>query len=145
MSRGYPDYFGESTFFKFGAYTEHTQQNNTINNAVRADVFNIAAKARVYGLYIYVSGIGAMDGLDIITTIDGDELETIVADTLLARQYGQLGGYHIKLSLYDPDAGVITIVGAHEITFDLSFQLELDNDTGGQIFVTGSMHYAHVQ
>jgi len=145
MARGHPDYFGVSTFIKYGDFTEHLRINNTIDDGVRDDVFNLEAKARVYGLYVHVTGFPAkFDGLDIITTIDGDELESVVVDTLFERQYGQAGGYHLKYSFYDPDAGVITLVGATDITFELGYQLEFDNDTGGTIFITGSIHYANI-
>lgn len=140
----YPDYFGVSIFPSYGSFKEHRRLITSLADATRATVFNLEAKCRIYGLWLEITAVDAADGVDIITTIDDDELSAIVLDDLFSRSRGQLGGYHLKLSRYNILEKAFTLVGATEITFTDSYKLEIDNDTGDTIYFDGAIHYAEV-
>lgn len=140
----YPDYFGVSIFPTYGSFKEHRRLITVLAINTRAAVFNLEAKCRIYGLWLEITSVSAPDGVDIISTIDGDELSAIVLDDLFTRRRGYLGGFHLKLARYNVLEEDYTIVGATDITFTNSFKLEIDNGTDGNIFFDGAIHYAKV-
>lgn len=140
----YPDYFGVSIFPSYGSFDEHRRLITELAATNQGIVFNLEGKCRIYGLWLEITNVDAPDGVDLITTIDDDELSAIVLDDLFLNVRGQFGGYHIKLSRYNVPEKDYTIVGATDITFTDSFKLEVDNDTGDTIYFDGSIHYARV-
>lgn len=144
MPQGYPDFFGQQQFPKFGPYNEHIRLVTEIANTVKATVFNLEAKAFIYSLYLQISNLPALDPVDVLLTIDGDSLLSHTLETLFERNWCVQHGYPLIISRWDVVAKDLSFVGASGITISSSFKLELDNDTGGDIFIDGAIHYAKV-
>ena len=144
MPQGYPDFFGTQTFSKLGAYSEHVALLSEIADTVKATVFNLEAKALIYSLYLQISNLPALDPVDVILTIDGDSILSHTLETLFERNWCVPHGFPLIISRWDVVAKDLSFVGASGITISSSFKLELDNDSGGDIFVDGAIHYASV-
>lgn len=144
MAIGHPDYFGQSSFFKFGFFREHPQQVTTIEPGVPVKVFDIDAKGKIYSLYISIAGLGSPDALEILITVDDDLLLTNTLEDIWDKGFIAPGGYPLYIKNYKIDEELYTVSGFEGITFDSHFEIVFDSGDGTDFYCTGAVMYAEV-
>lgn len=72
LTKGYPDFFGYSIFPQYGTYVVEEKPATVLGAGATVTLFDITAKATVYGGFIHVYGFTVELGLTLEWYIDGD-------------------------------------------------------------------------
>jgi hypothetical protein len=122
MPRGYPDWFGQPQFPKYGS-AQSDQGYKIIKESGEKTIFEVISKGRTYGGHIYVFGSGASITDVIHLYVDGKLL--LSTTFMYARDYNFSEGYitPLILSCYDTLTPRYAFNINKDITFDLSFKV----------------------
>lgn len=143
MAKGYPDFFGQSIFLKYGPFkTEWAEV--TVDNVSTADIVSIETKGTIQGGYLFTNDADAGKEDSVILEIDGIEI------VKTAFQYLFLYGYDLNIYApiilveYDRDSPVFTVLLKDKIPFDTSVVLAYKNVGFNDVTVEAAIYYQEV-
>lgn len=145
MPRGYPDFFGSATFFKFGNLRAEAF-SETIGAAAQGTLLDIAYKGKTYGGYAVFEIDNTASETTFITTLDGEQVSwgTIVGmrnifSNDITQQLMRLTQFQYNGTDYN-----ICLSMAPDITFDYQFKLEVINGNAANQLFGGVITMAEV-
>ena len=143
MPRGYPDYFGQSIFPKYGVFTK--ENGTTTIAALSTDtVIKVTDKGRTYGARLHIDESFDVSNCVFRLVIDG----TIVYDTTpavsLKHNITEEGQAPFYLRRYDSIDNSYTLCLSKDITFEQSLEITFQNVTANSVDVEYYLYYAKV-
>lgn len=145
MARGYPDYFGVSTFPRYGAYTTEFGTHTFMIGEANYNIFDTIVKGRIYGGYLtFVSG-GDISNVGINITYDGHYLSTLSLKILYDQGFYRDGMASVYITEYNPGGKKFAIGFSGGITFDTSFKVTIYNTPLIAFDVNGYIVYSIVK
>jgi len=129
MPRGYPDYFGQSIFPKYGGARRKSFYSVIVANTEN-DIVVVSGKGVIFGGWLY-SNYGSKQEDDIIR-IYVDEIESVYHTWLgLGRQNIANGNpTPVSISRYEPFEEKYCLIIGEGVTFDTQFKITYE-ETGG--------------
>lgn len=145
MPRGYPDFFGSATFFKFGNLRAEAILTN-IAGTTQATLADIAYKGKTYGGYCYFRIDSRSVETTFILTLDGEVITWTGIYNLLVLSMADITQQLMKLTRFEYDGTDYHCVVsfAPDITFDYQFKLEVINGNAGLTNFSGTVIMAEV-
>lgn len=139
MARGYPDFFGSATFFKFGNL-RYELISTLCGAGVQTTILDIAYKGKTYGGKITFHIDSDSDEGLFILTLDGEVVTWSSVGGLKYTSLSDITQQLMRLTRYEYDGTdiEITVSIAPDITFDYQFKLAyLSGSAAGQILSGG--------
>ena len=146
MAKGYPDFFGFSTFPQFGKMLYTNINANCPGGGITTDVLSIAGKGRTYTGYFSVS-LGVTNGVsfNVRVVIDGQTYRMNNIRTDFTANIASVPDALLRLVYYVETGGSCFYTIAKDWTFAQSFIIQVTNGTGVASAVFGEFHYASIQ
>jgi len=147
MARGYPDFFGQSIFPKYGLPVHELKPVAVVAAGDTEIIFNVVGKGRTYGGWIRWYGTDdVFRTTKLIVTIDA-VVQTFLTPYLeLDRNISSRTAQTFALTGYEVDDLHENVVytGEKDWTFEQTFVVTLVNDTAANITVVGSFDWSQV-
>lgn len=144
--RGYPDYFGQSIFPKYG--TPHRIYNDGDNApaSVKTAIITALGKGKSYGGSIYCYSV--WDNRDCIVTLEIDGITTFEMDfeEMTRRAIFDGAGSTVWLSKYvwDTDRLITSLRISPDITFEQSLVLSITPTVSGPVLYYNDFSWVEV-
>ena len=141
MPTGYPDYFGQSIFPKYGTWT----QKQGITQVPALDeqrVFIIEARGRVHFGQFLEQGSNSDAGDQYFLYVDGELVEENSIATILKTRPTKSPFPVLSVFYYDPDTPLFGISLAHDLPFEKSIELQFTSDAGVIVPVGFNIFYS---
>lgn len=147
MARGYPDFFGQSIFPKFGALTYVDLASGVVAPGNWATVVDVSTKGQIHSCLIAIQEIGGTsEAVSIKVTVDGLELFNWNVVALKNYALDKNRSWLAYLVLYDTETPLYGISLSDSITFEQSLKVEIAPDPIALSCVsTGYCAYYRVQ
>jgi hypothetical protein len=122
MPRGYPDWFGQPQFPKYGSVL-YVSGQTSVTETTEKTIVEITAKGRTYGGHIVVSGANTNTADYVKLYVDSSLLYAVTFGGARGWNYGE--GYipPLILSRYDRLTPEYAFNVNRDITFDSSFRI----------------------
>jgi len=145
MPRGYPDYFGQSIFPKYGKTRLKTQDDDTVTNNATETVLTITGKGRIFGGWIKCLVETASNNFWVKLYIDDNIISS--DQPALHRFRGIIPGVNavVVITEYNSVSGIYTFTIGNELTFESSFRIDIYNLTGDNIYIDSDIYYTLVE
>jgi hypothetical protein len=134
MAKGYPDFFGQGTFLKYGSTYVDTDSGTIVAADVGTwtEIINISAKGRIYGGIIILQGFNCAAYARMrLTTLTGTSL-VHTPDAMLIQGLEEDGStIPFVLTLYDRIADRYGVSICGDYTFEDNFTVEITNQDAG--------------
>ena len=143
MARGYPDYFGQSIWPKFGTML-HEQYNEYLPGGIRADLLSLSLQGQLSWGTIWIDGIATAPSFDLYLTVDDMVNMRIDENDFLRIGPDGSMGYPWKCSYFKSNGWIIQVSLAFPIPFHDTFKVELDNTGVDDLDVLADFAYYHV-
>lgn len=144
MPTGYPDYFGQPSFNRFGPARE-LQDDDDINGISTKTIFEASGEGISYGGYIWITDPDHDDSNDIQIFVDGVRLFFAAVDNQYQRNLWLGVPTPISMFYYDPDAPVWGYAIAPGITFKTSLSVKYVNRVAVEVEYFYHFSYALVE
>lgn len=146
MARGYPDFFGYSTFPKYGQIVLCAEESGGIGAGVTDIMFQANFKGRTYGgLFDLTCTLHAPANYTPYVIVDGVTFQSYSIQHLLNNSYNQEIGLVLQLVNYNVGDIVYSFLIKPDYTFDTHIEIGLANTSaGGLVVPTGQLLVAHV-
>ena len=147
MARGYPDFFGQSIFPKYGTPIHVLKPGTVVLDGATEIVFNIIGKGRTYGGWIRWLGVDSVfRATRLIVTIDAVVMTFLFPDEDLERNISSKVAQAFSLTEYAVDDinKQVVYTGEKDWTFEQSFLVQLVNDSGANIIVVGEFNWGQI-
>ena len=141
MARGYPDYFGQSMWPKYGAPLMDSAEGIGIANLATETLHSIAAQGVLYDLTVQILGGSSIEGAVFYLKIDGEEITRWVASSLYERFYQITGSEVIVVEMIDFETRTMIVRLRRELPFHSSVVLTVYNGTGDTVLVRSYLVY----
>ena len=146
MAKGYPDFFGYSTFPQFGRMLYTLINANCPSGGVTTDVISIVGKGRTYTGYFSIDlGDNTGVGFNVRVEIDGQTYRMNNIRTDFTANIASVPDALLRLVYYDERGGSCFYTIAKDWTFSQSFIIQVTNGGGAAAAVFGAFHYASIQ
>jgi hypothetical protein len=144
MARGYPDYFGFSSFPTRGIYAERKYGPALIAGGGFTNVHAIIAKGSVTGGFIY--GIGSIDwpNLKFLFKVDSDAPVTFSLADLLAWRVFSPDSMCVFFARMDSDTTEFSLGISTKIDFGLQLQIQFYNFAAAGVTITSIVDWYKV-
>ncbi len=144
MAKGYPDFFGFSTFPQFGIFTQSTDKDISIPHGDDISLLTINGKGRLYGGWIEAESLKSVETVIIQILVDGAVIWTpFVSKNLLSNWLPQTP-QPLVITRWDRKAEIVVYAIAMEISFANSIELLVQNLAGVAISVEAAIFWAKV-
>ncbi len=140
MARGYPDYFGQSIWPKYGTIIVATD-TFTIGAMTDDDVISISGMGVFYHFRVYLNCAVAMGSSQLSLRADGVTLAFVQPEVCPYYDVPFGGRSPLQLSWYEPDETYLVATLGVEVPFHDSFILRVLNAVGSNI--TGGVRYGY--
>ena len=141
MARGYPDYFGQSMWPKYGAPLMDSAEEIGMANLATKTLHSIAAQGVLYDLTVLISGSSSIDGAIFYLKIDGEEITRWAPNSAYERFYHITGTEAIVVEVIDFETRMMIVRLRRELPFRSSVVLTVYNGTGDFVTVRSSLVY----
>jgi hypothetical protein len=144
MPRGYPDWFGQPQFPKYGS-ARYDNGSEIITEVGEKTILEVITKGRTYGGMVYVYGSGASIHDTVHLYVDGKLLISRGFDN--ARDYNFSEGYvsPLILAYYDTLTPHYAFNINRDITFDLSFKVTYSTTSAQERDVFCFLFYSEIK
>ena len=145
MARGYPDYFGYSTFFKYGQLQTPAPLVAAVLAGDTNDIWHLDYKGRTYSGWLRLTFLA--DPANLVTTfcsIDGNEGYRLNTMLTWAYHLSAPGLGPLELIYYDDVGTTIVYRIANNWSFDSNFTISVENLTAAGIAIQGELWVARV-
>jgi len=122
MPRGYPDWFGQPQFPKYGA-VKNLSGSTLVPSGVETEVFSIIGKGKIYYGWIYYLTLYDSSSAYYAPIIDGTRVWRYIIDHMRQRGVYADSGYAMFLLCYDKESNLYVTGLRGDITFEKSFIL----------------------
>ena len=140
MARGYPDFYGQQIFPKYGTPTSDFVVLLNCPNGATTQAFSINGPGRTYGGSLhFFSTNNSPNFVQLAVTIDGVLYNTYSLLRLLERNYTQRGDYFVQLLQYDAGDDEYELAFLPDFTFYTSITVSVINNCGAALLVTGEL------
>jgi len=128
--RGYPDFFGFSTFLKFGALTWVTYGDVLVVPGATVTPLDFQMKGKLYSaMFEFLPWTWGLVDLDLSLSVDGGPAGSWSPFDLQAHNIVKAQDNWVHLTEINQEALRITCACSLEITFDSSFTVTFTNNT----------------
>jgi len=144
MPRGYPDYFGQSVFPKYGTASLEAAMVNAVADD-ETELIKIEGKGRTYG------GVVISPDPDLKTTsrvriyIDDELFFNWSIHSLYLHGFTSMTPLPESILCYDPTSPNYAIGIEKDLTFEQSFALKFDNTAAAVITIAYYMYYSLIK
>jgi len=143
MPRGYPDYFGQSIFPKYGTITIDDQVVNCPQGVVTT-IHNIEGKGRIYG-GAFATGAGTPDTTDELQIIiDGITLFNITMYDFWDIFSPVEDHLPMRFLYYDTGSPKFRLAYIKDFTYEKSFVIKYKSKAVGGVFIISRYIYANI-
>jgi len=145
MARGYPDFFGYSTFLKYGILTFDTYVNAAVANLETVTPFNFNMKGKLYSALFRITlptwlPVGAEIGL----SIDGGATDYWPLETIWLQHAVKEKDNWIHIIVWNVELKRVFCACSQELTFDSNLSIYFHNTTGAACSIYGRMYVARI-
>jgi len=140
MARGYPDFYGISIFPKYGSPTIDPAVLINCPNAATTQVFYVAGKGRIYGGSLrLVLAVGFPVACQLALLVDGVLHNTWSLSQLLEYNFTQFPDFLVHLTEYNREDDIYVLTFRDNVSFQISVEVQVINNTGGAVTATGDL------
>jgi len=140
MARGYPDFFGQRIFPRYGVPTSDIAILLNCPNGATTEVFSIVGPGRTYGGGLHFFSANDFPiAVQLALTIDGVLYNTYSLAWLLERNYTQRGDYFVQLLQFDAGDDEYEVAFLPDFTFHALITVSVINNCGAALNVTGEL------
>lgn len=125
MARGFPDYFGQSIFLKYGSLQEE-DDNGTIDDGAKTAILSVDGKGKTYGGMLYWFGDASVYQDAIFVDVDGVEVGGGSPAGGLVYNNHLCDNRIITLSSLKADLLRASVLIAKDITFEENITIYMD-------------------
>lgn len=145
MPRGYPDFFGSATFFKFGNL-RYEIINTDCPAGATTTILEVAYKGKTYGGKINLTLDTDFDEGTFLMTLDGEAITwaTVAALRLYPNLYAAAQLMTLSSYQYDGTDIHVQVVITPDITFDYQFKLAYLSGSAAEQTLSGGVLMAEV-
>jgi len=144
MAKGFPDYFGQSIWPKYGTMLTDDELVAGVAPGATATILYVTGQGQLRNASLFINGMGNPASIYILITVDG---VLVYANPLYTIMYyfGDTPSDVIaQCTLYDIVAGIYSIVINREIPFVSSFKVEILNNSILALTDFAEIYYYHV-
>jgi len=140
MARGYPDFYGQRIFPRYGTPTTDVAVMLNCPNLFTTGVFAIVGSGRTYdgGLHFWSTN-DSPGFVQLTLDIDGVIYNTYSLADLLERNMVDHSNYFVSLTEYRLADDEYHVVFWPDFTFHTSIEISVINNSGGAFNVTGAL------
>lgn len=144
MPRGYPDYFGQQMFPKYGG-AKFTSKYKVITTSGNVEVLAISGKGRIYGGYMYTKDPDSTKNDRFRLRIDGETIPAPDFEALLS--YGHISTTDTLLYIiyYDELTPKYVVGLKNNITFDYDFAVLYNKTSANDVTVEVNVYYTLIE
>ena len=142
--RGYPDYFGQSTF-NFKGTLNRDYDTHAILTLINHDVISLSAKGEIHGGSVQIENLTApWTGISITIRCDGS-----IAGGGQVEEFLEYGGWKpfclpAQLVYFDREHKIATFGLTQGFTFGLTYTVNVNNGSPGNITVISQVYWHRV-
>jgi len=142
MAKGYPDYFGQSIWPKYGTMFRQGVISPVIIPGATGDIFSLSRKAIAYGGVIECLGLN-VDVFDIVVRVQIDGSLIIQRTPNNMMDYGETGESlsPVTLSVYNKTELRFSLQVQRDISFMTNFRIYLTNTSVANLGFGGGLYY----
>jgi len=146
MARGYPDFFGQSIFLKYGQMQHVNITAVNCPAGETTDIVSITGKGKTYSGWAYASvGVACLDSVKILAVIDGSIYEVCNHfECDYVYNATRITNALIQQTYYSAGDGYVAYAFAKDWTFEQSLKIQIENDCGVAAIFNGDFHWAQV-
>jgi hypothetical protein len=145
MPRGYPDWFGQPQFPKYGGTYRQAQLVSLLHNGETKTIYEINAKGRVFGGVTFLSTGGDISNIQMRLYIDDQYTDEMTPSRGIWYNYTIPGIKPLILTYYDTLYDQVTISIGTELPFENNFKVVVYNNAGNDLLVDGELFYNKVE
>lgn len=140
MAKGYPDYFGQSIWPKFGTLLSDVNHAHIIDGA-NTDIIDINVQGQVTDLLMLAQVVG--DELSFETSLTVDTLASLGSRSrdLVDRTLGEMTGHLWVCNYIKSDLTIMQMALQHPIPFHDRFLVNIANGSGVNLTITWFLGY----
>jgi len=144
MARGYPDYFGQGIFPKYGG-ARRIAGSKTVNAGNTETLFTVSGKGIIYGGEMFINNTPGHHS-DVFTLyVDSVLIYVAQPDVLYANGYLSGVGIPVYITKYDRFTGDFYIVVSGGITFDEEVKVTLKNNGANSVIGEYRLYYTLIK
>jgi len=140
MSKGYPDFFGQSIFLKYGIYNIESDFAIVVAGT-RPTIVEVEAKGLLQGGFIYTNDVDALSSDNPYLYIDGVDIIEKTWSGMFNANFGNNPYTPVVLMSYDVDTPAYGLFFQNQIPFETSLTIKYKKVLGGNVLVTGALYY----
>jgi hypothetical protein len=144
MARGYPDYFGQSTF-NFKGTLNRDYDTHAIATLMSHQIVSLSAKGEIHGGSVFIENLTApWAGISISVRCDGSIAGGCQVEEALT--YGAWKPFclPVRLVYLDREIGRATFHLTQGFTFGLTYTISVSNGSPGDITVVSQVYWHRV-
>lgn len=145
MSRGYPDYFGVSTFYKFGGFVFSQGSVSNLASGSEYTLHELSLKGRIYNQLIDVED--CVDPETCALRFQFDLCTQIQANLnyFLEWQAFDEADFIIRCLRYDTENNRFSFLIREGFTFDYNYISKIYNNTGAVLSCISYLFYSNIE
>ena len=139
MARGYPDFFGPSSFAPFGVHGQHAEETPIVGAGFTMPVFTITGRYILTGGYIIITDDDSAGGSALFLWIDNTAMVFGGFSDMMDRQITPVNQFPVYLTDYSPAENryAFSIDGGY--AFGVNWSLQYLNGGGVNSTVQGRL------
>ena len=141
MARGYPDYFGQSMWPKYGTPIKTNVLEDNIAAGDNLDVVSIDGQGVLFDVNITLATLGATRDMFLHLRVDSSLMETVEFGSPHLYMSFAACAYLLLPTYYSPNGAVCMARLAREVPFRSSVVLNVTNHTDGIVVASGKVHH----
>lgn len=145
MSRGYPDFFGQSVFTKYGQFYHDYDDNMGIVDGENYEFIEILGKGMIYSQMLYFTNVSNPALAYLGFEIDGLTAMEYYFNDFIVKGLTGLSDFQINAMRYDTSGQVFSFALKGGFTFDFQFRSYVKNETGFNIKGRSVLNYSSVE
>jgi len=144
MPRGYPDYFGQSIFPKYGGFKTYQHSELNLSSVNYTTIVNVTAKGKIYDGYLCFVGTAMDVFAKLKVTIDGAVTQETTLDFLLNRFWSFSNRGILNIIAWNDEDEYYYVQVGKDITFEQSYKIEAKGTNDNSLNCTSVIYYAQV-
>ena len=141
MPRGYPDYFGQSIFMKYGS-AQRAAYDGYVTANTENNIITISGKGRLYGGYLYTDQGTNQKNDRVRVYVDGVMIFSLMWEGLYTQNTTTGTPSPVSLTRYDIGSQGFAMVFGGNITFDSELKITYGEYGGYTPRVGSEIYYA---
>ena len=144
MPRGYPDYFGQSIFPKYGSLKVATGSGISLPNGVEKTVVSISGKGQVYSGFMSISGTVSPVNTSCRVYVDNNLIFAQTIKNMLDHGFTLPDTTLLYVREYNTTNNYALIVVMKGITFEVNFVLKALATASATLSGSGNIYWYEI-